>query len=136
MRAAVFIASLAVSGCAGMTYMSENYPVRFDGAVATPQGSFSVTLHNTKAAFLTQVGAGEALGMALFSGLTLGAVERGVGGKFHEDAAIALLARIPARNCKVTRSGQIETITWEHEYACADGKPLTAQEVASPVATQ
>ncbi len=127
MRQWVLTLSLALwlGGCAG--YLAENYSsTRFDGYTQADGKPLAIALHRSKAAFVTQVDASTAIAQA-FSGQA----GRDYPDAVHRKAADDLLRRLGPLGCKVTATRRIDAITVEHDYACRDGRTLTADDIAS-----
>jgi hypothetical protein len=135
MKHATFVAILVLglAGCgASGSYLMKEYPLtRFDGYVLESETRFSVTHHTSRASFVTQLHLNDASGTAFLSGLTLGAVSREVPGRLHENAAMQVIGHFQKFGCKITRSSSIETVTYEHDYECQNGRKITREEIQS-----
>lgn len=129
---ALALAAMLLGGCSSLNYISENYSTgSFDGQVSTRNGTFTLTHSTRQNAFITQIEPVAAIGGSMVQGWTFGAVQMSsvVGDVVHQEAAIATLAQLAGRSCRLTRTTRIENITVEHYYECADGRPITRNEL-------
>lgn len=127
------IAALSLAGCtAAASYLQREYPASsFDGYIREGDTRFSITHHKSRSSFVTQVSIQQASNAAFLSGLTFGGISRDVPGRLHENAATQLVAKLPQHGCRITRSSNIETITYEHDYECRSGYRLTPADVVA-----
>ena len=132
MRKMVIAAALFVAGCSSFKYVRYNYSTgSFDGQVSTRNATFTLTHSTRQNAFITQIEPVAAIGGSMVQGWTFGAVQLSsvVGDAVHQEAAVAALAQIPGRSCRVIRTTRIENITVEHFYECVDGRPISRAEL-------
>lgn len=126
--------ALALGACSSFNYVRENYSTgSFDGQVSTRNATFTLTHSTRQNAFITQIEPVAAIGGSMVQGWTFGAVQMSsvVGDAVHQEAAVATLAQLAGRSCRLTRTTRIENITVEHFYECADGRPISRAELKS-----
>lgn len=122
---AVTAVAAVLSGCAGLSRMTE-YGSRLADAKTTVDGhSFSLWVHPRENAILVQRGFGGAMGQSLASGATLGAVNMMEPKPYWTKAAQWLTDPL---GCTVTDAYSLDNkITWEAPFTCPESIDLRAK---------
>lgn len=128
----ISLAALSLAGCAGISYLADNYP----GAAATTTATastgnrFMLFVHRANPAIASMDDPATGTANAVAAGLTFGIAPPTSPQNQHEDAVIATFARLPELQCRHLRSVQVERITFEHRYECQGGRVLTREDIA------
>ncbi len=118
----LLLAALTITACAGLDRINQ-YGNHYDAHVIVGTRGFDLAFHPTQAALEVQRDTQGASAQAVLNGLTLGSAPMGDPEPYWRTAARAVL---DALGCSITSLYSLDnTITWEAQYACADGAPVS-----------
>lgn len=118
MRKIILIAAAALlGGCANAGYVMQTYGDKPHDTLETPHGTYWVWDRPALGKILTSPSPGQAAGLGMVSGLTLGIAKIDPTVQAHQDV-VRQWFREQNRNCEIKTSAEILRPEFEHTYAC------------------